>query len=88
VFVPVVDLMVGSIQGEWIMDVNETLKDIRALLKSFQAVDTEWEEATLATALIEKFESLDEWLSKGGFLPREWESSVTTTRALMTTRVV
>lgn len=50
------------------MDPNETLKRIReevALYNQGARLDEH--------NLIEHFEALDEWLSKGGALPKEWE---------------
>ena len=50
------------------MDPNETLAIIR---NSFAATDYE--------AAEEAFEALDEWLSRGGFLPKEWYPAVKVT---------
>lgn len=44
------------------MDPNETLKNLRKY-----ASDTGGEFG-------EQFEALDEWLSKGGFLPADWQT--------------
>lgn len=55
------------------MDPNATLKEILTAVKEFDdAADTESAFAAAGTAL-EAFENLDEWLSKGGFLPDRWK---------------
>lgn len=58
------------------MDPNETLRQIRLALVEFNAFD----EMTDAHTQIEvldwlaaKVEALDEWMSKGGFLPAPWQ---------------
>lgn len=56
------------------MDVNELLKLIREDVALFRRVDTLHEEASVAAVLVDRFESLDEWLSKGGFLPADWSA--------------
>lgn len=54
------------------MDPTETLRLLRLTIKQ-QRVD---EHPLLRTAqseeIAECFEALDEWLSKGGFLPADW----------------
>lgn len=55
------------------MDPNETLKQLRELLgrdNTPRSVTAKL--CTLADAE-ELFQALDEWLSKGGFLPEEWK---------------
>lgn len=52
------------------MDPNATLTEIRAIVaehngREFMSDDT-------ADRLTELVESLDEWLSRGGFLPSDW----------------
>lgn len=44
------------------MDPNATLTELRDMIQGTEDPD-----------LIEKFEALDGWLSKGGFLPRDWD---------------
>lgn len=62
------------------MDPNAALAEIRKLverasdLESFPRPDP----AELLTELAEAVEGLDEWLSKGGFLPTAWELNRTT----------
>lgn len=52
------------------MDPNATLEQIRRL---FSDTDT-WDGLTLAEVK-EHFEALDQWLSRGGFLPAAWNAS-------------
>jgi hypothetical protein len=61
------------------MDPDETLKQLRALaskLKHVQQTDDEDnflpDQADLAQEYADLFSALDEWLSKGGFLPKAW----------------
>jgi hypothetical protein len=49
------------------MDPNETLRKIRSMLETREGGEVE-----NSDILAELMESLDEWLSKGGFLPDEW----------------
>jgi hypothetical protein len=55
------------------MDPDTTLKGIRAYIRAANenglTLDEKFE-------LIELIEALDEWLSKGGFLPSAWAFSV------------
>ena len=54
------------------MDPNAALKRLRVLatLASEEKSDS-WRVAYLFD-FVEQFESLDEWLSRGGFLPDDW----------------
>lgn len=57
------------------MDPNETLRRIREVFKNFddtKVVDYD-EISELFCEAETLFESLDEWLSKGGFLPEAWK---------------
>lgn len=47
------------------MDPNETLRQLRGELAT--------DRAFIGEPVKELFEALDEWLTKGGFLPTEWE---------------
>lgn len=54
------------------MDPNETLRRLRKL------INTPTTEATAVAALMEMtdlFGSLDEWISRGGFLPTDWSAN-------------
>lgn len=54
------------------MDVNETLRILREAKADYWRADT-YEDATeAANRAMEAYESLDEWLSRGGFPPAEW----------------
>lgn len=53
------------------MDVNVILAKLRAAASL--VLDSE-DESAYATALAEQVEALDEWLSKGGFLPADWDA--------------
>ncbi len=51
------------------MDPNATLDRLRELVMEYRdhgAIET-------AEELADDFDSLDQWLSRGGFLPRDWE---------------
>lgn len=55
------------------MDPNETLKQLRDAIKAVTNPDSEDRLGVRRTYdLIYAFEALDEWLSKGGFLPDDW----------------
>lgn len=66
------------------MDPNETLKELRKALKGLDealatrdAVESlvdpykDYDDDDVRNA-VERFQALDEWLSQGGFLPRDW----------------
>lgn len=61
------------------MDPNQTLAEIRQLTDrllnhdygSYNHEEVAFDGVTLA----EKFQALDEWLTKNGFTPNTWESS-------------
>ena len=55
------------------MDPNEALKNARALAAAILKDGETWDSATRAEELANAFEALDEWLSKGGFLPEAWK---------------
>lgn len=54
------------------MDPNETLRRLREYVKHYNngSLADAW--ATHATDVIELFEALDQWMSRGGFSP--WET--------------
>lgn len=63
------------------MDVNETLASLRSAVALADSAPVETNPimaaAMLATAageFEEHFRALDEWLSKGGFLPEDWSA--------------
>ena len=53
------------------MDPNELLRRLREIAVDYYAGD----KSAHATAqeMVYEFESLDEWLTNGGFLPADWE---------------
>ena len=53
------------------MDPNATLTELREAARGYwTAPPTDTEEAGLR--VVELFEALDEWLTRGGFLPEAW----------------
>lgn len=52
------------------MDPNSTLAEIRSLLSKSDDLEA-------LSELPDLIEGLDNWLSRGGFLPREWENNKT-----------
>jgi DNA-binding HxlR family transcriptional regulator len=56
------------------MDVNETLARIRKICADMNVARYEYESAALGEDLRQAFADLDEWLSKGGFLPEDWSA--------------
>jgi hypothetical protein len=50
------------------MDPNVALAQIRELVEALQQEPDD----SLAEALVDLVEGLDDWLSKGGFLPEPW----------------
>lgn len=58
------------------MDPNAALAEIRRLIDNLKfqiEPDTGLVDLDDASELIDRFEGLDGWLSKGGFLPADWE---------------
>jgi len=56
------------------MDPNKTLEDIRGLIKAAKYDNVVYVED--ADYMFELVESLDEWLSRGGFLPLDWTTAL------------
>jgi hypothetical protein len=48
------------------MDPNATLERMRSIADNSRGHDLD--------EMIELFQALDDWLSRGGFLPREWNT--------------
>jgi hypothetical protein len=66
------------------VDPNEALEILRKLAKRVISIadepdysDNKSQDHVLSEAMemAEAFKSLDEWISKGGFLPKDWEKS-------------
>jgi hypothetical protein len=51
------------------MDPNETLRELRGMISDAQDFNADIDGDLMA----EKFEALDAWLSRGGWLPDAWE---------------
>lgn len=54
------------------MDPNATLAALRALVRQVQATENGDAHADTAERMAELFSALDQWLCRGGFLPRVW----------------
>jgi len=54
------------------MDPNETLRDIRELVTAWREADLHSTEREVAEDLVTRVESLDAWLTSGGFMPEGW----------------
>lgn len=54
------------------MDPDETLTLLRATIGTVRAADSAFAAAVAAGVLADHAAALDEWLSKGGFLPAAW----------------
>jgi hypothetical protein len=71
------------------MDPDETLTQIRTLITNYQTSAEEMSTSD-AAELVFLVDELDEWLTKGGFLPTEWNalrSPLRTTSTENVTRV-
>lgn len=63
------------------MDINSALEDVReAMARARRYMDAETGAAVFCEVpnhtvgdLLEAFADMDEWLSKGGFLPTDWK---------------
>ena len=53
------------------MDPNETLRKIRELCKKILEQEHTFQDVW---DLAEHTEAMDSWISKGGFLPKEWSA--------------
>jgi hypothetical protein len=59
------------------MDPDVTLKEIRAAMSDWLNAEDDALDANSTAAadrLVGHFQALDDWLSKGGFLPAGWET--------------
>lgn len=57
------------------MDPNQGYWKIRQAIDYFDATSSPDEKIYWGAVIAERFEVLDAWLSKGGFLPNEWANS-------------
>lgn len=55
-----------------IMDPDQALADIRQGIVAMDKEDRVFERRVIAAEVMETVRTLDEWLSKGGFLPSAW----------------
>ncbi len=55
------------------MDPNETLRLLRERVRDYWAEESPIAKLDYADAIAAYFESLDGWLSTGGFKPSDWE---------------
>lgn len=58
------------------MDPNEALRQIRSITDYVNADSYSDDMQADLDRLAELFEALDQWLSKGGFLPNAWGSDI------------
>jgi len=56
------------------MDPDVALAEIREQVEEFEGLsdDNFVDALRAADQIVERIKALDEWLSKGGFLPKEW----------------
>lgn len=54
------------------MDPNEALVALRDCAQDIENGTDEYTFAETAQTMAEKFEALDDWLSRGGFPPSDW----------------
>lgn len=57
------------------MDVNETLRRLREAVAQWTLANGTDAALHAADDAVQAFIDLDEWLSKGGFLPTEWNAN-------------
>lgn len=68
------------------MDIEAVLARARQAATDQELAEDDHSAAVAGWDLAEAFMALDDWLRRGGFLPRDWAASVTTTRALLAKR--
>lgn len=64
-------VIIVGVLGGMKMDPNETLRQLRALVAQVHG-DEEGDINDQLEDFAGYFEALDEWITKGGFLPRDW----------------
>lgn len=55
------------------MDPNTTLQHLRDLIRQLRQATTTQAQADLGEQLADALEDLDDWLHRGGLLPRRWQ---------------
>lgn len=58
------------VSGGCVVDPNAALENAREAIRRIQ---TEKDTDAYVADLVDAFEALDGWLSRGGFLPEEWK---------------
>ncbi len=56
------------------MDPDVTLAEMRRLRDKWLHGPDKWNELDI-DSLVDEFMALDEWLSRGGYLPYDWQAS-------------
>jgi hypothetical protein len=59
------------------MDPNTTLANIRAIITDIDRAATSGVIIDLADELVWMVKDLDQWITRGGFLPAEWDNART-----------
>lgn len=57
------------------MDPNATLATLRELCTELLSGKDGADPSTIGGEIAEAFENLDEWITKGGFLPSDWQGT-------------
>lgn len=55
------------------MDPNTALHDLREMIRDAEHPDQYTDREVAIEQLAASFEALDNWLSRGGLLPQEWD---------------
>lgn len=56
------------------MDPDQTLADLRDALKELSTIPVnDPREPAISAQVMERFGALDDWLSRGGYLPVDWQ---------------
>lgn len=73
-----IERIIQSKKPEGPMDPNQALTEIRALLKQLDNMPNtpDYHDGVAIEELCTRVQGLDEWLSKGGFLPTAWNESL------------
>jgi len=58
------------------MDPNRALEDAREAVRHWLHVKGGDQDLEMFDQLVSSFEALDRWISRGGFLPRDWSKNV------------
>lgn len=61
------------------MDPNVTLKQLRELVGKYQdstSLQKNWDAGATLSEIVKLFDALDEWLTRGGFPPNNWNGDL------------